>query len=133
MVVSTYQAASGAGAAAMEELELQTREVWSISYSSIGNFMWWKTGLLVFDHKLSFFFLLLRYWKENHQHVKYLTDRYVMLIVPSLMILKFRNCFLMNFLFCSMLLICSHTMHLFFRTDIMKKKWNWSRRQGKFG
>lgn len=28
MVVSTYQAASGAGAAAMEELELQTREVW---------------------------------------------------------------------------------------------------------
>lgn len=27
MVVSTYQAASGAGAAAMEELELQTREV----------------------------------------------------------------------------------------------------------
>lgn len=30
MVVSTYQAASGAGAAAMEELELQTREVWFI-------------------------------------------------------------------------------------------------------
>lgn len=29
MVVSTYQAASGAGAAAMEELELQTREVYS--------------------------------------------------------------------------------------------------------
>jgi len=29
MVVSTYQAASGAGAAAMEELELQTREVLS--------------------------------------------------------------------------------------------------------
>lgn len=29
MVVSTYQAASGAGAAAMEELELQTREVFS--------------------------------------------------------------------------------------------------------
>lgn len=28
MVVSTYQAASGAGAAAMEELELQTREVY---------------------------------------------------------------------------------------------------------
>ncbi|KNA03056.1 hypothetical protein SOVF_212800, partial [Spinacia oleracea] len=27
MVVSTYQVASGAGAAAMEELELQTREV----------------------------------------------------------------------------------------------------------
>jgi aspartate-semialdehyde dehydrogenase len=27
MVVSTYQAASGAGAAAMEELALQTREV----------------------------------------------------------------------------------------------------------
>ena len=27
MVVSTYQAASGTGAAAMEELELQTREV----------------------------------------------------------------------------------------------------------
>ncbi|CAN1783623.1 Aspartate-semialdehyde dehydrogenase [Linum perenne] len=27
MVVSTYQAASGVGAAAMEELELQTREV----------------------------------------------------------------------------------------------------------
>lgn len=27
MVVSTYQAASGAGAAAMAELELQTREV----------------------------------------------------------------------------------------------------------
>ena len=27
MVVSTYQAASGAGAAAMEELEQQTREV----------------------------------------------------------------------------------------------------------
>lgn len=27
MVVSTYQAASGAGAAAMEELVLQTREV----------------------------------------------------------------------------------------------------------
>lgn len=32
MVVSTYQAASGAGAAAMEELELQTREVF-ISYT----------------------------------------------------------------------------------------------------
>jgi len=31
MVVSTYQAASGAGAAAMEELELQTREV-SVSH-----------------------------------------------------------------------------------------------------
>lgn len=31
MVVSTYQAASGAGAAAMEELVLQTREVSSIS------------------------------------------------------------------------------------------------------
>lgn len=30
MVVSTYQAASGAGAAAMEELELQTREVYII-------------------------------------------------------------------------------------------------------
>lgn len=30
MVVSTYQAASGAGAAAMEELELQTREVSSV-------------------------------------------------------------------------------------------------------
>ena len=28
MVVSTYQAASGAGAAAMEELVQQTREVW---------------------------------------------------------------------------------------------------------
>jgi len=27
MVVSTYQAASGAGAAAMEELKLQTKEV----------------------------------------------------------------------------------------------------------
>ncbi|CAN1220373.1 hypothetical protein LINPERPRIM_LOCUS1874 [Linum perenne] len=27
MVVSTYQAASGVGAAAMEELELQTREI----------------------------------------------------------------------------------------------------------
>jgi aspartate-semialdehyde dehydrogenase len=27
MVVSTYQAASGAGAAAMEELKLQTQEV----------------------------------------------------------------------------------------------------------
>lgn len=34
MVVSTYQAASGAGAAAMEELELQTREVFSLSTSS---------------------------------------------------------------------------------------------------
>lgn len=32
MVVSTYQAASGAGAAAMEELELQTREVYYNSY-----------------------------------------------------------------------------------------------------
>lgn len=30
MVVSTYQAASGAGAAAMEELELQTREVFQV-------------------------------------------------------------------------------------------------------
>ena len=29
MVVSTYQAASGAGAAAMEELEQQTREVFN--------------------------------------------------------------------------------------------------------
>jgi len=32
MVVSTYQAASGAGAAAMEELEQQTREVRHISF-----------------------------------------------------------------------------------------------------
>lgn len=32
MVVSTYQAASGAGAAAMEELELQTREVVYLFY-----------------------------------------------------------------------------------------------------
>lgn len=31
MVVSTYQAASGAGAAAMEELVQQTREVSSLS------------------------------------------------------------------------------------------------------
>ena len=31
MVVSTYQAASGAGAAAMRELELQTQEVYPIS------------------------------------------------------------------------------------------------------
>lgn len=31
MVVSTYQAASGAGAAAMEELEQQTREVFFVS------------------------------------------------------------------------------------------------------
>lgn len=32
MVVSTYQAASGAGAAAMEELVQQTREVFSVYY-----------------------------------------------------------------------------------------------------
>lgn len=32
MVVSTYQAASGAGAAAMHELELQTREVCLIPF-----------------------------------------------------------------------------------------------------
>lgn len=44
MVVSTYQAASGAGAAAMEELELQTREVlllhifYSISYTKCRGF-----------------------------------------------------------------------------------------------
>lgn len=37
MVVSTYQAASGAGAAAMHELELQTREVFSI-YTSFVSF-----------------------------------------------------------------------------------------------
>lgn len=33
MVISTYQAASGAGAAAMEELELQTREVFIFTTS----------------------------------------------------------------------------------------------------
>lgn len=38
MVVSTYQAASGAGAAAMEELELQTREV-SIIYRLLINLL----------------------------------------------------------------------------------------------
>lgn len=39
MVVSTYQAASGAGAAAMEELELQTREVSSLFPPSLGLFL----------------------------------------------------------------------------------------------
>lgn len=34
MVVSTYQAASGAGAAAMRELELQTKEVSFLLYHS---------------------------------------------------------------------------------------------------
>lgn len=38
MVVSTYQAASGAGAAAMEELELQTREV-SLIYHHLNNLL----------------------------------------------------------------------------------------------
>ncbi|KAI3968820.1 hypothetical protein MKX01_028970, partial [Papaver californicum] len=40
MVVSTYQAASGAGVAAMKELELQTREAKHISrpYGSFGCF-----------------------------------------------------------------------------------------------
>ena len=37
MVVSTYQAASGAGQAAMEELELQTREV--LEGEGLG---WWS-------------------------------------------------------------------------------------------
>lgn len=35
MVVSTYQAASGAGAAAMEELEQQTREVFPLLFFSM--------------------------------------------------------------------------------------------------
>jgi aspartate-semialdehyde dehydrogenase len=37
MVVSTYQAASGAGAAAMAELEQQTREVFSVHLTTFGS------------------------------------------------------------------------------------------------
>lgn len=47
MVVSTYQAASGAGAAAMEELELQTREVFScqLVLSSFQLILYWEAPL----------------------------------------------------------------------------------------
>jgi len=44
MVVSTYQAASGAGAAAMEELELQTREV-SLLYSLLSTSAYLENSL----------------------------------------------------------------------------------------
>lgn len=39
MVVSTYQAASGAGQAAMEELEQQTREVLEGKCSRVGHWL----------------------------------------------------------------------------------------------
>lgn len=51
MVVSTYQAASGAGAAAMEELELQTREVFLyfiLSFSRVSTTMVYLIELDVF-------------------------------------------------------------------------------------
>lgn len=84
MVVSTYQAASGAGAAAMEELELQTREVWSISHIYLGTNMRGNWFPSVWSWIFIFFFCMFRYWQENHQHVKYLVDRYMMLFVHLL-------------------------------------------------
>jgi aspartate-semialdehyde dehydrogenase len=60
MVVSTYQAASGAGAAAMEELELQTREVW-IDLFYYRELMLGETGFVVFDRKLKFLFFVFNF------------------------------------------------------------------------
>lgn len=98
MVVSTYQAASGAGAAAMEELALQTREVFAFlfiytflelsrhhlsichSYEDI----FWKciafyTMCLLFQVALfSDLFVLIffsRYWMAKSQHVKFSSNR----------------------------------------------------------
>lgn len=47
MVVSTYQAASGAGAAAMEELELQTREVFFLHFIVVLQFDIYFHGKLI--------------------------------------------------------------------------------------
>ena len=55
MVVSTYQAASGAGAAAMEELELQTREV-SLLYSLFSAPVYLDTSLH-YRFNISFWFV----------------------------------------------------------------------------
>ena len=68
MVVSTYQAASGAGAAAMEELELQTREVFSLSTSA---------SFQLFMQQINTFFLWYRYLIGRNQPVKSLSDRFV--------------------------------------------------------
>jgi len=86
MVVSTYQAASGAGAAAMEELELQTREVWIklCLYNLLDWFelYYWdcvKEKVVLFtvsNRDFLLAFLTERCWKENHPLVKYLTDRF---------------------------------------------------------
>lgn len=47
MVVSTYQAASGAGAAAMEELKQQTREVFLDIYCQYYCLTFWSTVLFL--------------------------------------------------------------------------------------
>lgn len=75
MVVSTYQAASGAGAAAMEELELQTREVacfyWNRSLS---------LQCIKFTHVLwefTFSCSVIRFLKGSDQLVKSLANRFI--------------------------------------------------------
>ena len=56
MVVSTYQAASGAGAAAMEELQLQTREVWIKLSLSLGILCERSTGFIYLWSLIMIFF-----------------------------------------------------------------------------
>lgn len=84
MVVSTYQAASGAGAAAMEELELQTREVFQVLcfdliYQPICG---WMNDLF-----------FIRYWKEKSPLVKSLSSRSTNLsyFFCSATLVRFRN------------------------------------------
>lgn len=124
MVVSTYQAASGAGAAAMEELELQTREVSSFFFfvflffpqfcshylfvscgfncSFICHLSLYFNGHLLHEEHYRFIFVNAyfsvspRSWRVNHQLAISLTN--------------------------SMLLICSRIMHLFSQTGTMKRK-----------
>jgi aspartate-semialdehyde dehydrogenase len=69
MVVSTYQAASGAGAAAMEELKLQTQEVHIFFYKlpcPVNVFVWLNAQC---------FTPYFRSWKGRRQHATFSNSR----------------------------------------------------------
>jgi hypothetical protein len=96
--------------------------------------MWGETGFVVFATNWSFcfLFLTLQVLEGKPPTCNIFSRQVCAALSTSLVDFKFKNCFLMKLLFCSMLLICSHIMRLFFQMVIMKKKWNWSRRQEKF-
>lgn len=74
MVVSTYQAASGAGAAAMEELKLQTKEVQFLFFPMLNLS---SCDFCLVTH--SVIYTSFRSWKGRHQHATFSTNRLFLL------------------------------------------------------